>query len=241
MHIAPKNALTIPRMELLAILIGTRTATFLHEVLDISINRMVLWTDATTILQWLATSEILQPFVQNRISEIRKSENIEIRYLESGDNPADLASRGKPPAALQNLEIWWKGPPWLTVEKLWPSPPVNVLNFRTGNTENAIAFYIRTKVLTCLLTDTIENNLSTWDRRIRVFMRILRWRHRYVRPPLTYVQRYHAAEVAFIKQLQIKYFPTEVRTLERGGRVKNDLQLQTTISSLTICKLILAV
>ncbi len=96
----------IPRLELLAVLIGTRTAEFLQEVLQVPLESVTLWTDATTILQWLVTSEILQPFVQNRITEIRNGKNLQVHYVESEENPADMASRGKTPSALNKSELW---------------------------------------------------------------------------------------------------------------------------------------
>lgn len=91
---------------------------------------MAFWNS----LQWLNATEVLQPFVQNRITELRRAQYITVRHVPSSDNPADFATRGKTLAILTTLDLWWKGPEWLVHERLWPSPPQNVSIYENPKT-----------------------------------------------------------------------------------------------------------
>lgn len=99
---APISPISIPKLELLGVLIGKRVAVFLRESLDLTIHETIIWTDATTVLQWLNTSNVLPLFIHNRISEIKRTPGISIRHTSGKQNPADLATRGESPKELSN-------------------------------------------------------------------------------------------------------------------------------------------
>ena len=68
--------LTIPRLELLAMLIGVRVANFIVKELRIKISERILWSDSQCVLHWLKTSKPLSVFVENRIREICMEKDI---------------------------------------------------------------------------------------------------------------------------------------------------------------------
>ena len=70
-RLAPKE-ITIPRLELLAVLIAARIVTFLAKELAIQFSRNVLWTDSKCALHWLRSVKVLSVFVANRLKEIRR-------------------------------------------------------------------------------------------------------------------------------------------------------------------------
>ena len=51
--------LTIPRLELLAVLIGVRAANFVARELRLNIHEKILWTDSQCVLHWLRTKKPL--------------------------------------------------------------------------------------------------------------------------------------------------------------------------------------
>lgn len=108
--------LSIPRLGLMAVTIGKRAENFLVSKLDLKLDSTVIWTDATTILQWLNSATIQPKFVQNRLVEIRRTPNLFVQHVPTEQNPADIASRGSRTTNLSTL--WWKGPMWLPHENL---------------------------------------------------------------------------------------------------------------------------
>ncbi|XP_031337212.1 uncharacterized protein LOC116166396 [Photinus pyralis] len=111
-RVAPLKNLSIPRLELMAAVIGVRLYTTVKESLYMEMEPF-FWSDSTTVLSWVRRPEEWSTFVWNRVSEIRKlscSENW--HHVPGKLNPADLPSRGC--SAKQLLESkWWEGPQWL--------------------------------------------------------------------------------------------------------------------------------
>ena len=80
------------------------------------------WTDSTTVLQWLKSTEKLPVFVANRVGEILESTTIdEWHHVLSGDNPADTGTRGISSEALKDSS-WVIGPSILRTTD-WPFIP----------------------------------------------------------------------------------------------------------------------
>lgn len=56
-------------------------------------------------------------FVSNRIQQIRDhTEPFQWNYVSSGENPADIASRGATADKLNNGKLWFNGPTFLTFQ-----------------------------------------------------------------------------------------------------------------------------
>ena len=114
------EGITIPRLELLGILIGVRGLKFVERELGFPVTSKVLWTDSQCALQWLQSTKPLPVFVANRLKEIQSLHGVEFKYVPSEDNPADIATRGKTPLEL-SYSIWWNGPQWLQQPRdKWP-------------------------------------------------------------------------------------------------------------------------
>uniref|UniRef100_A8QAW6 Pao retrotransposon peptidase family protein n=1 Tax=Brugia malayi TaxID=6279 RepID=A8QAW6_BRUMA len=112
-RIAPIKGMTIPRLELMAILIGTRAAQFVMTQLDIVNTRIILRSDSKCALYWKKTIlTFYQDIGQNRVEEIRKAK-FYFRYIPSEDYPVDVATRGLNPKQLRSFTPWWHGRSWL--------------------------------------------------------------------------------------------------------------------------------
>uniref|UniRef100_A0A1I7VQT1 Reverse transcriptase domain-containing protein n=1 Tax=Loa loa TaxID=7209 RepID=A0A1I7VQT1_LOALO len=108
-RIAPIKGMTIPRLELMAILIGTRAAQFVMTQLDLTNIKVILWSDSKCALHWIKNhSNLLPRFVQNRVEEIRRTK-CTFRYIPSEENPVDVATRGLNPKQLRGETSW---PQW---------------------------------------------------------------------------------------------------------------------------------
>ncbi|KRX12356.1 hypothetical protein T07_12313, partial [Trichinella nelsoni] len=150
----PLKTTTVPRLELQAFIVGVRLADTLLKELEnrLVIGRVVFWSDSLVVLYWINSDENRYlPFVSNRLREINetlqscrfKDRHVEVRYVPSKENPADLISRGMDATGLiKRFDFWTAGPKFLKREEEWPEtkvkPPDNDLELRP----KAIAFFV---------------------------------------------------------------------------------------------------
>ncbi|CAM4607621.1 unnamed protein product [Leuciscus chuanchicus] len=125
-RVAPKEQQSIPCLELCAALTGAQMARILKSELTLSIQRVVLWSDSTTVLKWLQSESCrFKVFVGTRVAEIQDlTEGDTWRYVDSAQNPADDITRGKPLDTLTPDSRWGQGPTflWCDPDK-WPQSP----------------------------------------------------------------------------------------------------------------------
>ncbi len=121
-RVAPLKEITIPRLELMGVVIGVRIMDFVARRLNIKFKRKFLWSDSKCVLFWIHSRKTMPVFVENRLQEIRSHTNIEFRYVPTSMNPADLPTRGISVDELMESTIWWNGRDWLLVdEQAWPA------------------------------------------------------------------------------------------------------------------------
>jgi len=126
-RIIKPDLLTIPKLELLALILAGRILCFLRDALPLTYKKTILWSDSKCALSWIKTHKILPTFIQRHVDELRTIEDVQFRYLVTTDNPADIPSRG---ASLKDLEqsIWWSGPLWINSESDWPVNEFKILD-----------------------------------------------------------------------------------------------------------------
>ena len=69
-RVAPMKALTIPKLELQSSLLAARLRKEIESALTVRVDNTFIWTDSTTVLQWLHSLEKQPVFVTNRVAEI---------------------------------------------------------------------------------------------------------------------------------------------------------------------------
>lgn len=116
-RVAPLKSLTIPRLELLSAVLLARLISNVAESLAtwMDLKEPRCFTDSQVSLFWIrGIGKDWKPFVQNRVSEVRKLVPVECWDHCSGkENPADIPSRGLSPLELANNQLWKNGPVWL--------------------------------------------------------------------------------------------------------------------------------
>ncbi|XP_052787361.1 uncharacterized protein LOC128222416 [Mya arenaria] len=113
-RLAPTKQMSIPRLELMAVVIGVRCIKFVKDNLNLPVDHIHLWTDSQCVLHWITSENVSSVFVANRVKEIKRQSSISFHHIPSSENPADIATRGASVHQLKELTLWWHGPEWLT-------------------------------------------------------------------------------------------------------------------------------
>lgn len=119
-RVAPVKELTIPKLELTAVVMGSRIIQFVERHMKLTFLSKTLWTDSLCALSWIIGDKVSTTFIRNRVREIRDVPGLEYRHVPTDSNPADLGSRGVSFEILSSKDIWWKGPAFLSSETGWP-------------------------------------------------------------------------------------------------------------------------
>lgn len=125
-RVAPIKVLTIPRLELLGVLMGVKLSDYIKQASEFNNIRTYFWTDSTIVLHWIKKDPSkMSTFVATRITQILELSTVhQWSHIRSQHNPADVLSRGMATIQLQDNDLWWHGPNWLCSERsLWPSQP----------------------------------------------------------------------------------------------------------------------
>ncbi|XP_068242281.1 uncharacterized protein [Palaemon carinicauda] len=111
------NKLTIPKLELLALLLGCRLAKTLKGLIEP--REIVMWTDSKVTLACVASPDAKDNknvFISNRVAEIiflHRVCDFSPSYVPSKQNPADVLSRGATTQQLLQNPLWQNDPEFL--------------------------------------------------------------------------------------------------------------------------------
>ncbi|XP_062541796.1 uncharacterized protein LOC134209778 [Armigeres subalbatus] len=113
--VAPLKVLSIPRLELKAAVLGVRMLESVHSYHTYPICRRFLWSDSSTVLAWIQSEHRrYNKFVAVRIGEILTATDArEWRWVPSGLNTADLATKWKNGPDFSPNTPWFNGPSFL--------------------------------------------------------------------------------------------------------------------------------
>ena len=133
-RVAPTRVVTLPRLELMAAVTATRLTAFVCSSIpyDKQRVRVHFWTDSQIVLHWIHKGTNCKPFISHRVKEIREAfPTATWSFTPSGDNPADLLTRGLSADQLKSSILWTCGPDWLLDRSTWPTwTPTSALHLQ---------------------------------------------------------------------------------------------------------------
>ncbi|XP_073766348.1 uncharacterized protein [Danio rerio] len=224
-RIAPKRQQSIPRLELCAALAGAQLAKLLKEEITLKIQQIVLWTDSTTVLEWLQSDSCrFKVFVGTRVSEIQDlTEHSTWRYVDTQQNPADDITRGKP---LQSFTIpgrWSQGPSFLNLgPEHWPKRPEPSRSEGLPDLKGANICCLMTVVPDHTFPDA--THFHTWKELVEA-TRQADGKATGSQPD-TQLMDHRTAELELIKGCQAQSFPEETAALKMHKPVPNHSRLR---------------
>ena len=209
----------------------------IKSALEVQCLSSTYWTDSRIVLAYIHNEcKRFKVFVANRVSIIRQSSAPDQwQYVSSGDNPADVISRGCDAAKVP--QIWFDGPGFLSQFKCdWPKldtipmcslesdpeiliPRVLVANVHAVQSEPVLIHPV----------DALLNHFSSFYRAKKA----LCW----LRRVLTFLARKHAisehvtvdemnqAEIVIVKHVQRTNFAKEIHDIQRSGHVAKSSSL----------------
>ncbi|HBK83090.1 MAG TPA: hypothetical protein DDZ41_05755, partial [Flavobacterium sp.] len=130
--------ISIPRLELMAALLGARLSVSIKRSINLQINSVHLWSDSKIVLHWIrSSSKRYKTFVAQRIGEIHDlTDPCFWNYVPTKLNIADDATKIKS-INFSSDSVWFKGPEFLTKTcSEWPRSDLCHENFETVSIDN---------------------------------------------------------------------------------------------------------
>ena len=130
-RVAPIKATSLLRLERMEAVTATRLAKFVYSAVP-HIQQVHFWTDSQIVLHWIHKGTNSKPFIDHRVREICETfPTVNWYFTPSGDNPADLLTRGISTNQIRVSHLWTQGPHWLPTKSDWPTwTPTSVLHLQ---------------------------------------------------------------------------------------------------------------
>ena len=238
-RVTPIKSVSIPRLELMAAVLGVRLAETVPEKLEIPLSQHTLWSDRMDVIYWIqGHPRRLKPFVANRVAEIqRKSDPAQWRHVPGEQNPADDTTRGLDLKSLSTKSRWFQGPAFLHEEETsWPSESRLLLSDCSEEGKQELAKINLTFQCKQSLPLFDIQRFSSWRRLLGVTAWILRFisrsnRARHQKSQETgnrqndlpekvlEAEEISSAERYWVRENQREHFSEELTTLRAGGSV----------------------
>lgn len=122
---APQKLLSVPRLELQAAVLAVRLGVTIRSAHELNV-RTIYWSDSRTVVCWIRSHHRrYKPFVAHRVAELLEDSSVEDwRWIPTGDNVADDATRPVWPSTFNAASRWLSGPAFLRHPVVdWPKEP----------------------------------------------------------------------------------------------------------------------
>ena len=104
-RVTPIKSMSVPRLELVAAVLGAKLNVKICNELDLIVNRVYYWTDALVVLLYIHnTSTRFEMFIANRLNVLHALTSVDQwKHIPGKLNLADIASRGLQPCQVRTL------------------------------------------------------------------------------------------------------------------------------------------
>ena len=206
-RIAPKDRITVPRLELNGAVLGVRIRKTLMESCRYTFERIIHIVDSEIVLnQVTSLATKLEVYEGTRVGECQRICNGQMEdwfWIPGKENIGDWNTRGKEPLDLNSDSMWQKGPEFLTKHiNEWPIRSVDEIRLpiekkiecnAIGNIHNSWLCYTR---------------VSKWDTLVRALAMVIGCiRNKKFRPITLTAEIMETARRVIIKDVQKQLMP----------------------------------
>ena len=183
-RVAPKNILTIPRMELCAAVIGSRIKNFIIKYTSFEFAKVCVLVDSSTVLGYLQKEcGVFRPFEGVRVAEFQStSEYVDgklanVAWVSGTDNLADWCTKPRTVMDVRDSRFWKEGPEFLKQdERTWPL----ILTYKKDDFEGELKVPRSVKCLHVHVhhddfLGRLLHRSSSWTKSVRTLAWILRF------------------------------------------------------------------
>ncbi|XP_038063243.1 uncharacterized protein LOC119733951 [Patiria miniata] len=233
--LAPKAAVTIPRLELCASVLATEMEDYVTQELQIKVDESKFYTDSKVVLGYITNRKRrFRTYVCNRVNRLLKtSEPEQWTYVPSERNSADLASRSILAAELSG-SMWIAGPEFLRLKDLPSSHKQREIEILQDDPE------VSPEKISCnkiVLPDASFGSerftrFSSWDSAMRATTNLIHIANSFraefdckgwhVCEKAKSIRERLKAETVIIKSVQSEAFATELAELRSGKLTKKN-------------------
>lgn len=176
-RVTPLKQMTIPRLELAAATLAVKVDKMLQKELHMDLENSTFWTDSTTVLKYIHNeTKRYYTYVANRIAVIHSLSRVhQWRFVSSGDNPADDASRGLHIEPLLKSPRWLHGPHFLSGgECEWPDAPEDLGHLPHSDPEVKRDITVNCLKLQTNATSSLIQYFSSWKKLLKAVAWLLK-------------------------------------------------------------------
>ena len=177
-RVSPMKYTTIPRLELTASTVAARLGVLINAEIPM-IKEIKFWVDSQIVLGYIRNeSRRFKIFVANRSQIIRDlTDKDSWRYVDSHNNPSDVASRGMTFEDENTIESWYKGPSFLwDNEEDWNmTQPDHAMKIETDPEIKQTQRVNAIGISNVTVLQTLEERVSDWNKMKRIMAQVLRF------------------------------------------------------------------
>ncbi|CAH8485099.1 unnamed protein product [Dicrocoelium dendriticum] len=221
-RVSPIRTVSIPRLELTAAVLNVRMSAKVIEEMALHCST-TFWTDSMVVLKLLRSVNGRFPtYVANRITTIQQySHPSQWRYVNSKQNPADIASRGLSTSLKKEIHQWLHGPQFLVQPpSSWPMYPENLGELPLE--------WLRPEVGHVFLVTLEEHWINkfkacpTWTSLRKYFVTLLRFKSYFV---AKYLRRAAPDQPAKIESAEIRQATLQIVKLVQSEAFAEEMRL----------------
>ena len=236
-RVSPIKNESIPRLELVACVIGTRLCYAVNLTYKVPNERIFYHTDSRNALYWINTPAYKsKTYVYNRSSEIQRASNaLQWSHVATDINPADIATRPISSADLSVNTLWSDGPPFLRDSKFEFKPfdaseikVTDVMKKEMKSEEDAALFFFNhdhefvDQKVERLNVGKHWNDLHKFR---KILMIVAKFAFLTKKVDLTKQEQYRYANIYIWKLSQNLSFEREIEILKDGKNLSHSHQL----------------